>query len=60
MAIFLEKRKNDQFREGSWIFVAASVSKYCPVLLLKKFISRGVHFGNSHLFRKVSHKSSGY
>ena len=30
MAIFLEKRKNDQFREGSWISVAASGSRYCP------------------------------
>ena len=27
MAIFLEKRKNDQFREGSWFFVAALHSK---------------------------------
>ena len=60
MAIFLEKGKNDQFRERSWIFVAASTSKYCPVLLLKKFLSRGVHFSNSYLFRKVSHTSSGY
>ena len=25
MAIFLEKRKNDQFREGSWIFVAVCI-----------------------------------
>ena len=60
MAIFLEKRKNDQFREGSWILVAASGSRYCPVLLLKRFLSRGVHFNDSYLFRKVSHTKSGY
>ena len=33
MVVFLEKRKNDQFREGSWAYIAASHSKYCPVHL---------------------------
>ena len=60
MTNFLEKKKNDQSGEGSWILVAASGSRYCPVLLLKRFLSRGVHFNDSYLFRKVSHAKSGY
>ena len=33
---------------------------YCPVLLLRRFLSRGVHFNDSYLFCKVSHTKSGY
>ena len=58
MAIFLEKRKNDQFREGSWIFIA-SYSRYCPVILLQRFLSKGNDSNNSFLFRRVSHTKNG-
>ena len=34
--------------------------QYCPVPLLNKFLSRGVNFSNSYLFRKICHTSSGY
>ena len=37
LAIFLEKRKIDQFREGSWIFIHRSGSFYCPVSLVNRF-----------------------
>ena len=59
IAIFLEKRKNDQFREGSWIFIATSYSRYCPVILLQRFLSRGNHSNNSFLFRRVSNAKNG-
>ena len=59
IAVFLEKRKNDQFREGSWIFIAASYSRYCPVILLQRFLSKGNHSNNSFLFRRVSHTKNG-
>ena len=59
IAVFLEKRKNDQFREGSWIFIAASYSTYCPVILLQRFLSKGNHSDNSFLFRRVSHTKNG-
>ena len=47
-------------REGSWVFVSASNSKYCPVGLLKKFICKSVHFSDSYLFRKVVNTRSGF
>ena len=39
MKIFLEKRKNDQYWEGSWILVAHSGKSTCPVKLLEKFLT---------------------
>ena len=59
MAIFLEQRKNDQYREGSWVYISKSYSKYCPVLLLKRFIAYGKHSQNSFLFRKIAHTNKG-
>ena len=58
LAIFLE-RKNDQYREGSWIYISKSYSKYCLVLLLKRFIAYGKHSQNSFLFRKIAHTNKG-
>ena len=43
MAIFLEKRKTDQFREGSWVFVARCNTPLCPVAVLEKFLTVGNH-----------------
>ena len=43
VAIFLQKRKNDQFREGSWVFVARSSTPPCPVAVLEKFLRVGKH-----------------
>ena len=58
--IFLEKRKNDQFREGSWIYIAETETRYCPVGLLKRFIQVGEHSLDSFLFRKISHTNAGF
>ena len=55
MKIFLVKRKNDQYREGSWIFVARSGKLTCPVKLLEKFMRMGKHGQRDKLFRKISH-----
>ena len=59
IAVFLEKRKNDLFREGSWIFIAASYSSYRPIILLQMFLSKGNHSNNSFLFRRVPHTKNG-
>ena len=59
VAIFLEQRKNDQYREGSWVYISKSYSKYCPVLLLKRFLAYGKHSQNSFLFRKIAHTNKG-
>ena len=41
MAIFVRKRKNDQFRKGFWGFIARTFNAFCPVALLKKFLIMG-------------------
>ena len=41
MEIFLEKRKNDQFREGDVIFVVRGKSVACPVALCERLVREG-------------------
>lgn len=53
VAIFLEKRKNDQFREGSWVFVARCSTSPCPVSVVEKFIEMGKHSKEQKLFCKI-------
>lgn len=44
VAIFLEKWKNDLFREVSWVFLAHFIMPGpCPVAALEKFLSVGNH-----------------
>ena len=59
MAIFLEQRKNDQYREASWVYISKSYSKYSPVLPLNRFIANGKHSQNSFLFCKIAHTNKG-
>ncbi|CAH1250138.1 Hypp8781 [Branchiostoma lanceolatum] len=54
VALFLEKRKNDQFREGNWICIAATDSVSCPVSLLKRFLKSSNSSGHIKLFRRVA------
>ena len=60
MAIFVEKCKNDQFREGFWGFIARTFNAFCLVLLLKKFLIRDRQEDSSYIFRKVCHLKQGY
>ena len=53
LAIFLAQRKNDQFRDGSWVFIARSDSSPCPVAVIEKFLKMGNHDGKSRLFRRI-------
>lgn len=55
LAIFLVQRKNDQFREGSWVFIARSDSSPCPVAVVEKFLKVGSHDRKSRLFRRILH-----
>ena len=59
MANFLEQWRNDQYREGTWVYISKSYSKYCPVLLLKRLIAYRKHSQNSFLFRKIPHTIKG-
>ena len=53
LAIFLTQRKNDQFRQGSWVFIARSDSSPCPVAVVEKFLRVGNHDRKSWLSRRV-------
>ena len=53
LAIFLTQRKNDQFHQGSWVFIACSDPSPCPVAVLEKFLRVGDHDRKSQLFRQV-------
>ena len=53
LAIFLTQRNNDQFRQGSWVFIARSDSSPCPVAVVEKFLRVGNHDRKSQLSRRV-------
>ena len=41
MAVFLESRKKDQFKEGSWMFVSRWKGGLCPVALTEQLLEQG-------------------
>ena len=49
VAIFLEKRKNGQFR-GLWVFGARCSTPPCPVKIIEKFVRIANHSKGSPLF----------
>ena len=53
-SVFLEGRKNDQFREGHVIPIAETGSTICAVRWLKRFLKEGKHQHGSFLFGKVT------
>ena len=53
LAIFLTQRKNDQFRNGSWVFITRSDISPSPVSMIEKFIKMGRHESNSRLSRRT-------
>ena len=59
LAMFLTQRKNDQFRQGSWVFIARSDSSPCPVAVVEKFLKEGNHDRKLWLFRRVSSTNEG-
>ena len=60
LAVFLEKRKNDQFRQGSWVMISRSAVEPCPVQIIQSFIDKGRHVNSSKLFRKILHSKNGF
>ena len=59
--LFLETRKNDQVRHGSWIIVARwrASSPLCPVALTERLLKEGRHTGHAHLFGKATQGRKG-
>lgn len=60
MSIFLDRRKNDQFRQGSVVRVARLPSSSCPVKLLELFLERGEHQPSQSLFCLCQKLGAGY
>jgi len=52
MAIYLDSRKNDQFRMGSWVFISRWSNGMCPVALVEGLIQKGGLSGHVKLFGK--------
>ena len=53
LVMFLTKRKNDQFQQGSWFFIARSDSSPSRVAVVEKFLRVGNHDSQSRLFRRM-------
>lgn len=60
MSIFLDRHKNDQFRQGSVVRVARLPSSSCPVKLLELFLERGEHQPSQSLFCLCQKLGAGY
>ncbi|XP_065182190.1 uncharacterized protein LOC135812899 [Sycon ciliatum] len=54
MGVFLQVRKNDQLRQGSWVFISRWESDLFPVSLVEHRIEKGGHQGHVKLFRRIS------
>ena len=58
MAVFLEKRKNDQFREGSWILSPPHILGIAPLSCFKGFFPKEI-IPTIHFYFEVSHTKNG-
>lgn len=61
MRIFLEKAKNDVYREGKWVTIAKTGEKTCPCSILIRFLTAAgmLKISNKFLFRGCTfYKSS--
>jgi len=47
------QRTNNQFCNGSWVFIAHSDISPCPVTVIEKYIKMGRHDSNSRLFCQI-------
>ena len=59
LTIFLDKRKNDQFREGSQILIARSEGAVCPVAIVERFLRIGEHDRQMVIWRRVQKTKNG-
>ena len=59
VSIFLEKRKNDQFRAGSHILIARSDEATCPVKIVEKFLEKGDHDVMLPIWRRIQSTKNG-
>ncbi|RMX41021.1 hypothetical protein pdam_00011556 [Pocillopora damicornis] len=49
LRIFLPRSKTDIYREGNYVYISASTSKYCPVGVLRRYLNLSGIDSNSNL-----------
>ncbi|XP_066265891.1 uncharacterized protein [Branchiostoma lanceolatum] len=54
VALFLKKRKSDQFREGHWSCIARTDKPSCPASILQRFLKASGSTGHIKLFRRIA------
>ena len=56
LKIFIESSKTDIYRDGHWVFIAALRSPYCPVSILRKYLSKvgSAIKSNEYIFRAIT------
>ena len=59
LTIYLSKRKNDQFHEGSQVLISRSDEAPCPVGVVQKFLELAKHDPRTILWRHIQHTKSG-
>ena len=59
LAVCLEKRKNDQFREGSQVVISRADKAPCPVAVVEKFLRKGDHDRNRTIWRRIQNTRNG-
>ena len=55
-SIFIEKAKNDVYRDGKWVLIAKTDSPTCPHTLLKSYIDMANidYISDNYIFRQLS------
>ena len=56
VALFLLQRKNEQFREGSWLLMQRSEAAPCPVAVLDRFLDGQSFRGVKAVLQDLEHK----
>lgn len=60
LALFIETSKTDKYRDGSWILIARTGTKLCPVVNLKKYKRWANLDSSDFLFCNISKTKNGF
>ena len=60
MTIFVESSKTDKYRDRSWIIIAQTGTRLCPVTNVKRYIEWAKLYSEDFLFCNLSKTKSGY
>ena len=62
MAIFIEKRKTDIYRNGNWLYLAKLKSKLCPITLLRRYmkLAKICKHSNDYIFRRLCKRGNSF